>query len=504
MEELSDLLKIRREKLQTLIDGGINPYPYRFDPTHDSAELVRRFDELAETETRTDAPTVAVCGRIASFRTKGKTSFAHLSDKGGKIQIYIRKDLIGDESYEVVKKLWDIGDYVGIEGKLFRTHSGEVTVKAEKSQLLSKAIRPLPVVKEKTLEDGTVKAFTGFENVETRYRQRYVDLALNHEVREVFIKRSRILTTIRTFLDSRGFLEVETPILQPLYGGASARPFVTHLNALDMKLYMRIALELYLKRLIIGGFDRVYEMSKIFRNEGMDRTHNPEFTMLELYQAYADYGDMMTLTESLFADVSQQVAGSHSLPYGSNTISFATPFKRAGMLDLIKEHTGVDVYPLSETELHAAAKKLALEPENHLDRGKLIDLIFSEKVEHLLIQPTFVIDYPIELSPLAKKHREKKGLVERFELYIAGSEFANAFSELNDPIDQRERFEAQMGLRARGDEEAQVLDEDFLRGMEYGMPPTGGLGIGIDRLVMLLTDQPSIRDVLLFPTMRPE
>ncbi|HMW32159.1 MAG TPA: lysine--tRNA ligase [bacterium] len=506
MEE--ELLRVRREKLDKLREAGINPYPYKYERDAMSQELTENFEALGvKDDTQLDNPDVRrirVCGRIMSLRSKGKTAFAHIMDPQGKIQIYVRKDAIGEAAYEAFSKLYDIGDHIGVKGVLFKTHSGEITIKAEEVVLLSKSMRPLPAGKEKINDDGTVQRFSAMDDVELRYRQRYADLILRPEVRDTFEKRSRVISGIREFLDKHGYLEVETPILQPLYGGASARPFVTHHNALDIKLYMRIALELYLKRLIVGGIDRVYEISKIFRNEGMDRTHNPEFTMLEFYAAYQDFNDLMTFTEDMLGFVCHRVHGKDSIESMGHTVSFKPPYERLSMFDAIKKYTQIDVSAMDEAALREVCKTLHIPTEKSMDRGKLIDEIFSAKVQEHLIQPVFITEQPIEISPLAKKHRSKNGVVERFELFILGSEVANAFSELNDPLDQRERFEAQMGLRARGDEEAQVLDEDFLRALEYGMPPTAGEGIGIDRLVMIMTGQDSIRDVLFFPTMRPE
>jgi lysyl-tRNA synthetase class 2 len=486
----------RREELVELRARGVEPYPSAFERNAMSREIVSGFAD--------DAPPrdVAVAGRVMSIRRMGKASFCHLQDAQGRIQCYLKRDDLG-ESYDAFKLL-DIGDIVGVEGFVFRTRAGEVSVHARRFTLLAKSLRPLPVVKEKTDEAGNTVVFDPFADKELRYRQRYVDLVVNAGVREVFVKRSAILKSIRAYFDARGYLEVETPILQPIYGGASARPFITHHNALDIDLYLRIADELYLKRLIVGGFDAVYEFAKDFRNEGMDRSHNPEFTMLELYVAYRDYLWMMDLVESLVSTIALEVNGTTKLAVGANTIDVAPPWKRVTMFDAIKEKTGKDLTGKNETEVRAILKELHLEVEPGAGLGTMIDEIFSEKVEPTLIQPTFITDYPLEMSPLAKKHRSKPGLVERFEVIVNGQELCNAFSELNDPLDQRARFEDQMRLKARGDEEAQVLDEDFLRALEYGMPPTAGLGIGIDRLTMLMTNQESIRDVLLFPQMKPE
>jgi lysyl-tRNA synthetase class 2 len=503
-----ELLRVRREKLARLRELGIEPYPYRYRRSHTSRELIEQFETLGvRDDSQLDSSAVSrvrVCGRIVSQRSKGKTAFAHITDPEGRIQIYARKDVLGEMAYEAFAKLYDMGDVIGVTGVLFKTHTGEITIKAEEVVLLCKSLRYIPLGKEKVLEDGTVRRFSSAEDKEFRYRQRYADLILHPEVREVFVKRARIIAAIRTFLDRRGYLEVETPVLQPLYGGASARPFTTNHHALDMKLYLRIALELYLKRLIVGGYEKVYELSKIFRNEGMDRFHNPEFTMLEFYEAYSDFHDLMTLTEDMLSFVCREVHGTLQIDSMGHTLDFTPPYERLSMFDAIRKHTGVDVSEMQEAPLRALCGNLEIPVEPSWDRGKLIDEIFGKKVQDHLIQPVFILDHPIEISPLAKRHRSKPGVVERFELFVLGSEVANTFSELNDPLDQRQRFEAQMGLRARGDEEAQMLDEDFLRAIEYGMPPTAGEGIGIDRLVMILTGQESIRDVLFFPTMRPE
>ncbi len=495
-QEQNELTKRRLAELDELKKQNVNPYPYGFDVNAYSADILESF--------RDDAPPseVSVAGRIVSLRRMGKASFCHIRDSKGKIQIYLKRDDIGS-IYDQFK-LMDIGDIVGVNGVVFRTKTGEISIHAKSLELLSKSVRPLPVVKEKVDEQGNKVVFDPFSDKEMRYRQRYVDLVVNHEVREVFVKRARVVSSIRKFLDERGYLEVETPVLQPIYGGAAARPFVTHHNALDFDFYLRISDELYLKRLIVGGFEGVYEVGKDFRNEGMDKSHNPEFTMLELYVAYKDYNWMMDLVENMIRSVSLSVAGSAKVKVGENTIDFTPPWRRVTMLDSIKEVTGEDLNGKSEADLAAAAKRLHVEVEPSMGAGKIIDAIFSELVEPTLIQPTFITDYPVEMSPLAKRHRSKPGLVERFELMCNGHELANAFSELNDPIDQRSRFEEQARLKARGDEEAMVVDEDFLRALEYGMPPTAGLGIGIDRLTMVLTDRESIRDVMFFPQMKPE
>ncbi len=498
MEDLSQHAKRRLEELDTLKQQGINPYPYRFETTHNSGQIIAHFETLSTLSTP-----LGFAGRIMSARDMGKSTFIHLQDRVGKLQIYIRKDAVGDTAYEAVKLL-DLGDLIGVNGCVFKTKTGEVTIKVDRYELLAKSLRPLPVVKETTDEQGNKILHDQFADKEQRYRQRYLDLVVNPDVRDVFVKRAQIIREVRTFLDGRGFLEVETPVLQPLYGGAAARPFTTHHNAMDMKLYLRIADELYLKRLIVGGFERVYEIAKDFRNEGMDRNHNPEFTMLEFYQAYADYTDMMTVVEQLIADVARQVNGSLKVAFKDKEIDLTPPWPRLPLLQAVTDYAGVDVAGKSEDEIRAICKQKHVETDVNMGAGKMIDELFKKFVEPHLLQPVFITDHPLELSPLAKVHRADPRLTERFELFIAFSEMSNAFSELNDPLDQRRRFEAQMTLKARGDDEAQMLDEDFLRALEYGMPPTGGVGIGIDRLVMLLTGQTSIRDVILFPQMRPE
>ncbi|MFH0992258.1 MAG: lysine--tRNA ligase [bacterium] len=495
-EDLNVLMLRRREELEELKKLGINPYPTGFARKHYSLQVIQDFKD--------DAPQriVTVAGRILSLRRMGKASFCHILDAQGKIQIYLKKDDLGT-MYDAFKLL-DIGDIIGVKGFVFRTKMGEISLHTQELTLLSKSLRPLPIVKEKVDEQGNKVTYDPFSDKELRYRQRYVDLVVNPEVREVFIKRAKIISSIREFLDEKGYLEVETPVLQPIYGGASARPFIAHHNALDIDLYLRIADELYLKRLIVGGFDGVYEISKDFRNEGMDRTHNPEFTMLELYVAYKDYQWMMELTEQMVYHVAMTVNGKPTAMVDGKEIDFTPPWKRVTMFDAIKQYTGKELRGKSEQELRTIAKELHLEVEPSMGAGAIIDEIFGEKVEHHLIQPTFITDYPLEMSPLAKIHRSEPGVVERFEAIVNGHEMCNAFSELNDPLDQRARFEDQMKLRDRGDEEAQVLDEDFLRALEYGMPPTAGLGIGIDRLAMLLTNKNSIRDVIFFPQMKPE
>jgi lysyl-tRNA synthetase, class II len=495
-EELNSLMLRRREELDELHKQGINPYPYSYPRDAYSKEIIDSFTD--------DAPqrVVAVAGRLMSIRKMGKASFCHIQDMQGRIQAYLRKDDIG-AMYDAFK-LMDIGDIIGVKGFVFRTKMGEVSIHAQEIELLSKSLRPLPVVKEKTDAEGNKVTFDPFADKETRYRQRYVDLIVNPDVRSTFVKRSLLIRSMRRFLDDQNFLEVETPVLQPIYGGASARPFVTHHNTLDMELYLRIADELYLKRLIVGGFDGVYEISKNFRNEGMDRTHNPEFTAMELYVAYKDYIWMMEMTERMIQSIAVTLNGSQKVTLGGNEIDFTVPWQRMTMYGAIEKYTGKNIRGYDEAALRAFAKELHLALDPKIGSGKIVDEIFSASVQPHLIQPTFIMDYPVELSPLAKKHRTEKGLVERFEGFVNGQEICNSFSELNDPTDQRARFEEQVRLRERGDDEAQTMDEDFLRSLEYGMPPTAGLGIGIDRLVMLLTESESIRDVIFFPQMKAE
>ncbi len=495
--KLSDQEIRRREELETLRAKGIDPYPYEYNRTHTAEEILTRYsDEDADA-----LKDVSVAGRIMTIRRMGKATFCHIQDATGRIQLYFRKNDLG-ESYDLLKLL-DIGDIIGARGFVFRTRTGEITVHVQQFQLLTKSLTVLPIPKE-TIEDGKRVVHHPFRDKELRYRRRYIDLIVNPEVREIFRKRAEIIRVIRQFFDERGWLEVETPILQPIYGGAFARPFVTHHNALDIDLYLRIATELYLKRLIVGGYEGVYEIGKNFRNEGMDRMHNPEFTALELYVAYKDYNWMMELVEQLLLEIVQKVFHTTTLKIGSDEIDFSPPYRRIPLVEAIEQATGINVLSASEETLRSSLEQRGIEVEESAGKGKLIDELFSEFVQPTLIQPTFIIDYPIELSPLAKRHRSKPGLTERFELFIAGTELANAFSELNDPIDQRQRFEEQARLRAGGDEEAMVIDEDFLYALEVGMPPTAGLGIGIDRLVMLLLNQESIREVILFPQMRPD
>jgi len=494
----------RREEREALEQAGIDPYPYAWDVSHRSAGIVDAFDD-ARHQPSEDGPAaepfrVSIAGRIMTKRIMGKAAFFHLQDAEGQIQVYVRRDDLPEGFYnEVFKKLLDIGDIVGVEGFVFRTRMGEISVHAERLDILAKALRPLPVVKE---QDGRV--YNEVTDKEFRYRQRYVDLIVNPQVRAVFRMRARMIATLRRFLDDRGYVEVETPVLQPLYGGASARPFTTHHNALDIGLFLRIADELYLKRLIVGGFEGVYEIAKDFRNEGLSRFHNPEFTMLELYVAYRDYRWMMELVETMVEEIAVALHGSTEVAVGGTSIQFARPWKRVRLLDAVRERTGKDLAGLDRDGLAAVGRDLGLDITSEMGAGKIIDEIFGEFVEPHLIQPTFVTDYPVELSPLAKRHRSEPGLVERFEAIIGGKEICNAFSELNDPDDQRARFEEQVRLRVQGDAEAMQLDEDYLRALEYGMPPTAGLGVGIDRLAMLMTGQESIRDVILFPLLRPE
>jgi lysyl-tRNA synthetase class 2 len=495
VEDLNQLMILRRQKIDKLKEITVEAYPYFFNQTHLSDEIINNF-------TTFENKNVAISGRMMSIRLMGKAAFFHLQDQNGRIQVYIRNENVGDKTFELFKIL-DLGDIVGVEGKVFKTRTGEISVLADKFELLTKSLRPLPIVKEKMEADQKV-VFDQFADVDMRYRQRYVDLIVNPGVKEVFIQRSRIINSIREYLSKNGFMEVETPVLQPIYGGATARPFITHHNALDMDLYLRIANELYLKRLIIGGFDRVYEFAKDFRNEGIDRFHNPEFTQLELYVAYKDYLWLMEFVEDLFHYLANTILDTSKIPYQGNEINLTPPWKRITMFNAIKQYTGIDISGMNENELRNMVRKMNIEEDNTMGYGKLVDKIFSEHVEPQLIQPTFIMDYPIEMSPLAKRHRSKPGLVERFEPIIGGKEIGNAFSELNDPLDQKNRFLEQLKLKERGDEEAQILDEDFLRALEYGMPPTAGLGIGIDRLTMLLTDSASIRDVIFFPHMRPE
>ena len=497
--ELSEQEIVRRESLQKLIDLGINPYPAdTFDVSNTSENIKKSYVDGVETE-------VIIAGRLMSRRVMGKASFAEIQDSDGRIQIYVNRDEVceGEDKtmYNTVfKKLLDIGDIIGIKGTVFTTKVGEISIKVKTLTVLTKTLRPLPL--PKTDVDGSIH--DAFTDPEKRYRQRYVDLVVNPDVKDAFIKRTQLTNSMRSFLNEKGYLEVETPILQPLYGGAAARPFKTHHNTLDMELYLRIANELYLKRLVVGGFDGVYEFSKDFRNEGMSRFHNPEFTQMELYVAYKDYSWMMDLVEEMVEKIAMDLHGTTEVKVGENIINFQRPWKRYTMYEAIEHFTGIDISEMNEEIMSETAKKLGVKVDKSMGRGKLIDEIFGEKCEGELIQPTFITDYPVEMSPLAKKHREHDGLVERFEAICNGKEICNAFSELNDPIDQRARFEEQLELGKKGDEEAMVLDEDFLRAIEYGMPPTAGLGIGIDRLSMIMTNSNSIQDVLFFPQMKSE
>ncbi len=502
---VSEQHEIRLEKLEELREMGYDPYPYNFEVTHKSKEILDRPELIKQDDQdEEDVEKVSVAGRVMTRRIMGGSTFFNLQDSEGQIQVYIRKNDVGKEEYnEVFKRLTDIGDIVGIKGHVFKTGTGETTVYAKEFVLLSKTLRPIPLPKE-VEEDGETKVYDAFTDKEQRYRQRYLDLIVNPEVRDVFQQRTDMVQAMRDYMNDKGYMEVETPILQPIYGGASAEPFVTHHNALDMKLYLRIANELYLKRLIVGGYDGVYEFSKDFRNEGLSRFHNPEFTQVELYVAYKDYNWMMEFVENMVESVAKALHSSTTVTVGDNEIDFSAPWPRIPMFEAIENETGKDLYGKDLDELKSIANELDIELEDSFGKGKIIDEIFGEYVEPKLIQPTFITDYPIEMSPLAKKHREKEGLVERFECICNGKEIANAFSELNDPVDQRERFEEQARLRAEGDEEAMAIDEDFLQALEYGMPPTAGLGIGIDRLAMIMTDSESIRDVLFFPQMKPE
>ena len=492
-DELNFVLQARREKLEALEAAGVAPYAYEFDRQHSAHEA----QSLLSGE---EGPPVSLAGRIVAWRSHGKTTFAHLADSTGKIQLYFKKDLLGEKKYSLLAH-FDLGDIIGVHGPLFRTRTGEVTVRVDRVEILAKSLRPLPFGKEEEV-NGHIVRHSGFADPEQRYRQRYADLAVHPEVRALFVARSRMTRAIRSFLDELDFLEVETPILQPLYGGAAARPFTTVHNALDMPLYLRIADELYLKRLVVGGLERVYEIGHDFRNEGIDRTHNPEFTMLEFYQAYADYTGMMDLVEQLLERTAEAVRSVPEL--AANVPSFNRPFQRIEWIPSLNAAAGVDVTSLDDASLRALATRVGVEKPETLSRPKLLDEMFQALVEPKLVVPTFVVDYPVELSPLAKPKRGNPKLTERFELFANGKEMANAFSELNDPLDQRRRFEAQARLRAAGDEEAPGVDEDYLRAMEYGMPPMGGAGIGIDRLFMYLSGATNIRDVILFPTMRPE
>ncbi|HEC2148754.1 lysine--tRNA ligase [Staphylococcus delphini] len=491
-EELNDQMQVRRQKLQELRDLGIDPFGEKFERTGTAETLKAQWDQYAKeelAEKEAESHTV-IAGRIMTKRGKGKAGFAHIQDLSGQIQIYVRKDQVGDEQFNIWNTA-DLGDIVGVEGIMFKTNTGELSVKAKSFKLLSKALRPLP------------DKHHGLQDIEQRYRQRYLDLITNEESTQTFINRSRILQEMRNYLNEKGFLEVETPMMHQIAGGAAAKPFVTHHNALDATLYMRIAIELHLKRLIVGGLEKVYEIGRVFRNEGVSTRHNPEFTMIELYEAYADYKDIMSLTEELVAHIARRVLGTTSVQYGDETIHLEPQWRRLHMVDAVKEATGVDFYEVkSDEEAHELAKAHGIEVDDNMKYGHILNEFFEQKVEETLIQPTFIYGHPIEISPLAKKNPEDPRFTDRFELFIVGREHANAFTELNDPIDQRQRFEAQLVEKEQGNDEAHEMDEDFIEALEYGMPPTGGLGIGIDRLVMLLTNSPSIRDVLLFPYMR--
>ncbi|MGH0590066.1 lysine--tRNA ligase [Bacillus mycoides] len=489
-EELNDQLLVRREKLHNLREQGIDPFGKRFERTNSTTDLVSLYGEFSKEELEEKEITVSIAGRIMTKRGKGKAGFAHIQDLQGQVQIYVRKDTVGDEEYELFTTA-DLGDLVGIEGKVFKTNVGELSVKVIGFTLLTKSLRPLP------------DKYHGLKDVEQRYRQRYLDLITSMESRETFVTRSKIIREMRRYLDDNGYLEVETPMMHAIAGGASARPFTTHHNALDMELYMRIAIELHLKRLIVGGLEKVYEIGRVFRNEGVSTRHNPEFTMIELYEAYADYNDIMKLTENMVAHIAKKVLGTTTIQYGDYEINLEPEWTRLHMVDAIKQHSGADFWnPMSVEEARELAKEHNVEIKNTMEVGHIINEFFEQKVEDKLIQPTFIYGHPVEISPLAKKNDEDPRFTDRFELFIVAREHANAFTELNDPIDQKERFEAQLKEREQGNDEAHMMDDDYIEALEYGMPPTGGLGIGIDRLVMLLTNAPSIRDVLLFPAMR--
>ncbi|MBO1515155.1 lysine--tRNA ligase [Metabacillus bambusae] len=489
-EELTDQLKVRREKLHTLKEKGLDPFGKRFERSHQTADILASYNEFDKEVLEEKAVSVTIAGRIMTKRGKGKAGFAHIQDLSGQIQIYVRKDAIGEEAYEIFNTA-DLGDIIGVTGVVFKTQVGELSIKVKTFELLTKSLRPLP------------DKFHGLKDIEQRYRQRYVDLIMSPESKKTFITRSKIIQAMRRYLDDQGYLEVETPTMHAIPGGASARPFITHHNALDMPLYMRIAIELHLKRLIVGGLEKVYEIGRVFRNEGISTRHNPEFTMIELYEAYADYQDIMTLTENVIAHIAKEVLGTTTVQYGDYEVNLAPEWTRLHMVDAIKEYTGADFWKeMSIEEARNLAQEHNVEINDHMQYGHIVNEFFEQKVEEKLIQPTFIYGHPVEISPLAKKNDEDPRFTDRFELFIVAREHANAFTELNDPIDQKERFEAQLKEREQGNDEAHMMDEDFIEALEYGMPPTGGLGIGIDRLVMLLTNSPSIRDVLLFPQMR--
>ncbi len=489
MTDTSDQREQRLEKTTALRAAGLEPYPARFSHTHSTAEALQAFTAEAGTE----PPTVRTAGRLMSIRVMGKASFAHIQDGSGRIQIYLRQDEVGEEAYELFRKSFDLGDYIGVEGKVFQTRTGEITVRIQSLEMLAKALRPLP------------EKWHGLTDVEARYRQRYLDLLVNESVRNTFLTRTSMVSAMRRFLDERGFLEVETPVLQPIYGGAAARPFITHHNVLDTDLYLRISDELYLKRLIIGGLDRVYEIGRDFRNEGVSSQHNPEFTQIEIYQAYADYDDMMCLVEELWHTVAQEVLGTSTLTYQGSSLELEPPWRRVTMRDAILQASGVDIAVDTELDsLRRTLRKLDLELDVKPTWGKQVEELLKKHVEPSLIQPTFVLDYPLDISPLAKRKPHSERLVERFEFFVGGLECGNAFSELTDPLEQRERFEMQRQQLQAGDDEAHPMDEDWIRALEYGMPPTGGLGFGVDRMAMLFTDNSSIREVILFPALRPK
>lgn len=488
--ELNDQLRVRREKLKSLFTEGLDPFGKRFERSHSAQSMEVEFGQLTKEDLEAKEAQVTIAGRIMTKRGKGKAGFAHLQDLTGQVQIYVRQDAVGEEQYDIFDSI-DIGDIVGVTGTAFKTKVGELSVKVKDFTLLTKSLRPLP------------DKFHGLKDVEQRYRQRYVDLIMNPDVRKTFVTRSKILKSMRNYLDSHGYLEVETPMMHSIAGGASARPFITHHNALDMELYMRIAIELHLKRLIVGGLEKVYEIGRVFRNEGVSTRHNPEFTMIELYEAYADYQDIMALTENLIAHIAEEVLGTTTVQYGEYEVNLAPQWKRLHMVDAIKEYVGVDFWKeMTDEEARQLAKEHNVPVKETMTYGHVVNEFFEHFVEEKLIQPTFIYGHPVAISPLAKKNPEDERFTDRFELFIVAREHANAFTELNDPIDQRERFEAQLVERAHGDDEAHMMDDDFVEALEYGMPPTGGLGIGIDRLVMLLTNSPSIRDVLLFPQMK--
>lgn len=489
-EELTDQMQVRRDKLVNLQEQGVDPFGGKFARTHLAADIIKDYELFSKEELEEKDIPVVVAGRIMTKRGKGKAGFTHIQDMSGQIQVYVRKDAIGDEAYDVFNTL-DLGDIIGITGKVFKTNTGELSIKAEQLELMTKSLRPLP------------EKYHGLKDVEQRYRQRYLDLITNLESRETFIQRSKIIQTMREYLNNQGFLEVETPMMHSIPGGAAARPFITHHNALDIDLYMRIAIELHLKRLVVGGMEKVYEIGRVFRNEGVSTRHNPEFTMIELYEAYADFEDIMKLTENMVAHIALEVLGTTDITYGEHEINLKPEWKRLHMADAVKEVTGVDFWQqLTDEEARALAKEHGVEITESMSYGHILNEFFEQKVEDTLIQPTFIYGHPVEVSPLAKTNQEDPRFTDRFELFIVGREHANAFSELNDPIEQRKRFEQQVAERDAGNDEAHLMDEDFLEALEFGLPPTGGLGIGIDRLVMLLTNAPSIRDVLLFPQMR--